>query len=219
MASCIGCFLRTGIVWKMCLPTHPCWAVSWLLWQLKLSHLLLVVWADMPISARSSDGVSELLSCLCLFICSVWIYPYLLTAGQAHKMVEKEELEIWWKEGNEKPRKQVESWVRSVCSESRSLLLCLLQSLGSWFWITGFVGHLGMGPCVSWQCWVQPVSSLPLPAFPRAPRTVSTDGSVLMAAHEMGLRDVLIYKRWGVKPGKASNIHTRAGCGRNKHWI
>lgn len=42
---------------------------------------------------RSRGSVSELLSCLCPFVCSAWIHPCLLTARQAHKMVEKEELE------------------------------------------------------------------------------------------------------------------------------
>lgn len=130
MASCIGCFLRTGIMWKMCLATHPCWALSWLLLQPEPSCLLLLVWGDIPVSARSRDSVSELLSCLCLFFSSAWIYPRLLTARQAHK----EELEIWWKEGNEKPRKQEESWVTSICRVPKSTHC-----------ITGFVGHLGMG--------------------------------------------------------------------------
>lgn len=141
MASCSGCFLRTGIVWKMCLRTHPCWALSWLLWQPEPSGLLLLGWADTPVSARSRDSVSELLACLCLFICSAWTYPCLLIARQAHKMVEKEELEIWWREGNEKPRKQEESWVRPICSESQSPLWCpweaflgSLDLLGVWGW-------------------------------------------------------------------------------------
>lgn len=203
----------------MCLLTPPCWALSWVLWQPEPFRLLLPVWADTRVPARSRGGVSELLSCLCPFICSAWIHPCLLTARQAHKMVEKEELETWWKEGNENPRKQ-ESWVRSICNESRSPLPGLLQSLGSWFWITGFIGRLGMGDsCDSWHCWVQPVPSLSLPAFPRGPRAVSIDGSVLMASREGGLRGVLIYKRWRLKPGKASNTHTQAGWGRNKHWI
>lgn len=45
IASCIGCFLRKSIVWKMCLLTSCYWDRSFFMWKSEPRHLSLPVWA------------------------------------------------------------------------------------------------------------------------------------------------------------------------------
>ena len=142
MASCIGCFLRKSIVWKMCLLTSSHWDISFSVWKSEPRHLSPPVWADTRLLCWEREWLFRVpllplpFRLLCLFPS---LFPDL--PGRHTKWLKRQELEIRWKEGNEKPRKKAESWIRRICSECWRSALMSASVLGklffrfNWHWI------------------------------------------------------------------------------------
>ena len=155
MASCIGCFLRRSIVWKMCLLTSSYWEIYFFVWKSEPCRLSPPVWADPRLlcwerertAFLSPSSASALSSAVPVPIHLPWL------PGKHTKWLKREELEIQWKEGNEKPGKKEESWIRCVCSERwrsalKQTLKHLLKSSGSFsFALIGIGLDLWYGRC------------------------------------------------------------------------
>lgn len=126
MASCIGCFLRKSVVWKMCLLTCSYWDISFFVCESEPRRLSLLAWADPRLLCWERQWLFRvpLLPLPFHLLCS---YPSFFPDCQASA------LSSWkgrnWKSnrrkgGNEKPRKEEESGTRCICSECwRSALM------------------------------------------------------------------------------------------------
>lgn len=110
MASCIGCFLRKSIVWKMCLLTCPYWDTVFVR-KPEPCHESLPVWADLR---------RPLWECEWLFRAPLLPLPFNLLGffPSVFPGCQASTVNGWkgWNrregKGKEKPRKMEESWSR-----------------------------------------------------------------------------------------------------------